>query len=354
MATQPKKTNTTSSQNTSRKRRRRKTKKKPAFKKSIYIVLGVFLMISLVAFGYFLGQNAKTNSQTPIAQTYKTYETDSRKQLLEALSKIEAQKSQTTKEKTETATKPVYHKKREEEKVVEREGSVEVKIEKKVRLVERTGRAKLAIIIDDVSNRSQLNKIAATGIKMTPSIFPPSERSMTSHNLAEGLQHYMIHLPMESGSAQFNKQSKTLITNFSKEQIEARVKELRKLFPHAKYINNHTGSVFTDDHDAMKTLYTALRKEGFVFVDSRTIASTKVPQITDEYGDAYVARDVFIDNEHNVPYIHGQLQKAVKKAKEKGYAIAIGHPHKMTLKALSSAASIFKDVDLVYIDELYQ
>jgi hypothetical protein len=112
--------------------------------------------------------------------------------------------------------------------------------------------------------------------------------------------------------------------------------------------------VFTDDHDAMKTLYTALRKEGFVFVDSRTIASTKVPQITDEYGDAYVARDVFIDNEHNVPYIHRQLQKAVKKAKKKGYAIAIGHPHTMTLKALSSAGSIFKDVDLVYIDELYQ
>ena len=354
MATQPKKTNTTSSQNTPRKRRRRKTKKKPAFKKSIYIVLGVLLMILLVSFGYFLGQNAKASSQTPIAQTYKTYETNHRKQLLEALSKIEAQKPKTTKEEKKTTTKPLPREKRKVEKVVKKVESVEVKREKRVRLVERTGRPKLAIIIDDVSTRSQLNKIAATGIKMTPSIFPPSERSMTSHTLAEGLQHYMIHLPMESGSAQFNKQSKTLITNFSNEQIKARVKELRKLFPTARYVNNHTGSVFTDDHDAMQTLYTALRKEGFVFVDSRTIASTKVPKITDEYGDAYVARDVFIDNEHNVPYIHRQLQKAVDMAKKKGYAIAIGHPHKMTLKALSSAASIFNDVDLVYIDELYQ
>jgi polysaccharide deacetylase 2 family uncharacterized protein YibQ len=177
---------------------------------------------------------------------------------------------------------------------------------------------------------------------------------MTSHHLAKGLEHYMIHLPMESGSAQFNKQTKTLITTFSKEQIEARVKELRVLFPTARYINNHTGSVFTDNYAAMQTLYTALRKEGFVFVDSRTIASTKVPQITEDFGDAYVARDVFIDNEHNVPYIHRQLQKAVKMAKKRGYAIAIGHPHKMTLKALSSAAAIFNEVELVYVDALYQ
>jgi polysaccharide deacetylase 2 family uncharacterized protein YibQ len=104
----------------------------------------------------------------------------------------------------------------------------------------------------------------------------------------------------------------------------------------------------------MKRLYSTLRLKGFVFVDSRTIGSTKVPQITAEVGDAYVARDIFMDNQHNVPYIHKQLKKAVDKAKKKGYAIAIGHPHKMTMKALSSAGSILQDVELVYIDEIYK
>ena len=354
MATQPKKTNTKSStrKTPTRKSRRRKSTKGSAFKKSIFIVLGVFLMISLVAFGYFLGQHDTGNGQNPIAQTYKTYETESKKKLLEDLSKIKTQKPQEKKAPSEqrvprvekqTSTKPVLQEEVEK-----------IKIDNHIRLADMTQKPKLAIIIDDVSTKRQLNNIQATGIKLTPSIFPPSERSMTSHTLASGLKHYMIHLPMESGRAQFNKQYKTLITTFSKAQIEARVKELRALFPTASYVNNHTGSVFTDDYDAMQTLYTALRKEGFVFVDSRTIASTKVPKITDEFGDAYVARSVFIDNEHNVPAIHRQLQKAVKMAKKKGYAIAIGHPHKMTLKALSSAASIFNDVELVYIDELYQ
>jgi uncharacterized protein len=221
-------------------------------------------------------------------------------------------------------------------------------------LADQVGKPKLVIIIDDVSTQSQLEQILSTGLKITPSIFPPSQRSMTSHHLAKGLKHYMIHLPMESGSTQFNTQTKTLITSFSKAQIEKRVKEIRTLFPSARYVNNHTGSVFTDDYDAMRTLYIALRKEGFVFVDSRTIASTKVPQISQSFGDAYMARDVFIDNEHTIPYIHRQLQKAVNKAKKKGYAIAIGHPHRMTLKALTSAQSILAEIELVYIDELYQ
>ena len=264
---------------------------------------------------------------------------------------IPAQKK--SKAEKNASTKPLLQKEVNEGKVVKEEVP-KVTIAKNIISAGTIKKPKLVIIIDDVSTRHQLNSIQATGIKITPSIFPPSKRSMVSHHLAKGLAHYMIHLPMESGSAQFNKQTKTLITTFSKEQIEARVKELRVLFPTARYINNHTGSVFTDNYAAMQTLYAALRKEGFTFVDSRTIASTKVPKITEDFGDAYVARDVFIDNEHNVPYIHRQLQKAVNMAKERGYAIAIGHPHKMTMKALSSAADIFNEVELVYMDELYQ
>ncbi len=359
MGNQSKKINTKSTitKTPVKKRRRRKSTKVSTLKKSISIVLGVFFMIFLVAFGYFLGQNDIKKSQSRISQTYQIYETESNKKLLEDLSKIKTKKPEEKKSPSkkkvssieqQTSTKDVLQEKVQVEKLIEKKELPKVKIARD------STKPKLAIIIDDVSTRNQLKKIQSTGLKITPSIFPPSQRSMTSHNLAKGLEHYMIHLPMESGSAQFNKQTKTLITTFSKEEIEARVKELRALFPTGRYINNHTGSVFTDDYDAMQSLYTALRKEGFVFIDSRTIASTKVPKITDELGDDYVARDVFIDNEHNVPYIHNQLQKAVNIAKKKGYAIAIGHPHTMTLKALSSAENIFNDVELVYIDEFYQ
>ena len=97
-----------------------------------------------------------------------------------------------------------------------------------------------------------------------------------------------------------------------------------------------------------------MRKEGFVFIDSRTTGSSKVRKIAHGFGDAYVARDTFIDNVHTVPAIHKQLVQAVKLAKKNGYAVVIGHPHPITMEALGSAKSIFKDIDLVYIDEIYR
>lgn len=355
MATHSKKTNTSSSDPRKTSRKRRKSVSNTNVKKSILIVLGVFLMISLVAFGYFLGKNDCQTNTSVYAKTQKYKEVDKEKKSVKDLSKIKTDEPLLKKEPVrgkvqsveKIATEPLIQK-----QVKEEEKPKFVKKEPKIRLTVSVEKPKLAIIIDDVSNAKQLRNIQALHMKITPSIFPPSERSMRSHTLARGLKHYMIHLPMESGSKQFNKQYKTLRLTFSKAQIIARAKELRTLFPSARYVNNHTGSVFTDDYDQMLTLYSALKKEGFMFVDSRTIVSTKVPKIAKKFGDDYVARDTFIDNVHNVKTIHKQLRKAVEIAKKKGHAIAIGHPHALTMKALLSAGSILKDVELVYIDDL--
>lgn len=224
----------------------------------------------------------------------------------------------------------------------------------KTTLAYRGKRPKLVIIIDDVHTRAQIEEIRALPFSVTPSIFPPYSLAKHSEKLAEGLRHYMIHLPMESGSTQFNKQTKTLMRSFSKSQIHKRIKELRRLFPDAAYINNHTGSTFTSSYRAMKQLYDILKLEGFDFVDSFTVGSSKVKKIAHEEGDAYIRRDIFIDNKQNIGYILKQLKKAVRIAKRKGYAIAIGHPHKTTIGALEEAKPILKGIDVVYIDQIYK
>ncbi|OQX50127.1 MAG: hypothetical protein B5M46_01635 [Epsilonproteobacteria bacterium 4484_20] len=317
-----------------------KKKRQNSVKKGLLLSLILFVMVSLVAFGYYLGQNesrlpAKEEKRIPPPQKENTG-----KRISGIFSKVETKQA---KKVTEVSSA-----------VKDKQKNVPQKTKNETALAYRTDKPKLVIIIDDVSNAKQLQRIKALKIPVTPSIFPPSALSMTSHRLARGLKHYMVHLPMESGSRQFNKQYKTLKTSFSKAQMEARMKEIRRLFPTARYINNHTGSVFTDNEKAMGTLYGIMREEGFVFIDSRTIGSTKIKKIAHAYGDAYVARDIFIDNTHTVPYIHRQLKKAVKIARKKGYAIAIGHPHKVTMQALASAGNIFKDVELVYIDQIYQ
>lgn len=310
------------------------------------------MIISLVAFGYFLGQSDKdtgiqqvkkenpvkvVEKNTPARQKSKEVTANSIQEL------IKNHPSQIKKKAEET--------REQKKKPVVASTSVS-KASPEVILAHRGAKPKLAIIIDDVSSAKQLKHIISLPLKVTPSIFPPYELSKSNHKLAQGLKHYMIHLPMQSGKA-YDRQYGTLKITDSKEKMEARIKEIRRLFPTARYVNNHTGSVFTDNYKAMKRLYGILRKEGFVFVDSRTIGSTKVRKIAHAFGDAYVARDIFIDNNHNIPSIHKQLQKAVKTAKRKGYAIAIGHPHLVTMKALGLAKDIFRDVELVYIDEIY-
>ena len=290
------------------KKASRKKKKGSTLKRDFFIILGTFFIISLVSFAYYLGQGEKEAS-LPVK-----------------------------KEKRVEAVKTVAKK------------SVPPKIDIKPGYK----RPKLVIIIDDVHTRAQISAIQRLNMKITPSIFPPYKLSPNSHRLAEGLKHYMIHLPMESGNKQFNTQYKTLKIAFSNKKIENRIKELRILFPKARYINNHTGSVFTSDYSSMNLAYKLMKENGFTFIDSRTVNTSKVREIASSYGDIYVGRDIFIDNKHSVPYIHKQLKKAVAIAKRKGYAVAIGHPHESTMEALSTAEYILNEVELIYIDDLYR
>ena len=63
-------------------------------------------------------------------------------------------------------------------------------------------------------------------------------------------------------------------------------------------------------------------------------------------------RNIFLDNIRNVEYIKKQLKKAIELAKEKGYAIAIGHPYEVTFQAIKDSLKELKKVKVVYIDEL--
>ena len=213
-------------------------------------------------------------------------------------------------------------------------------------------RAKLAIIIDDVGTDEQAQKIAALPVRVTPSIFPPEYQRKDTRSLARGFEHYAIHLPMEASSAKNN--SATLRASDNYEKLNGVIAKLRADFPNAKFINNHTGSKFTADERAMQNLLRAMNEHGFLFIDSRTSPATKAKAAMKGLGMRYVHRDVFLDNQNSVAAVRKKLREAVTLAKKQGYAIAIGHPKSSTLRALANSADILGEVDLVYLDEIYE
>ena len=210
---------------------------------------------------------------------------------------------------------------------------------------------KLAIIIDDVSVKANVNAIKNIGLPLTMSFLPPSKFRPNSAKLASNEKFYMVHLPMEA--KHFNKEEPfTLKSDDSQAIIKKRIVELKKLFPRVRYINNHTGSKFTSSEFAMNRLISVLNSQRINFIDSRTTADTKAPAVMKNFGLRYVARDVFLDHRDDKAYILTQIKKAIKIAKMHGTAIAIGHPRKNTLLAIRESKNLFKEVDLVYINRL--
>ena len=216
---------------------------------------------------------------------------------------------------------------------------------------QRAKRPMLAIIIDDVSFAHDVRHIEALHLPLTMSFLPPSPRHPDSARLAAKAPFYMVHLPLEA-MAFSAEEPKTLHTGDSAEVIDARVREIKRLFPKVRYVNNHTGSRFTSDATAMQRLISALDREGITFIDSRTTAKTAVPALMKALHRPYLARDVFLDHDPDIDAVKKQIARAVALAKKHGFAVAIGHPHKMTLAALAASKALLSQVRLVRIDVL--
>ena len=210
---------------------------------------------------------------------------------------------------------------------------------------------KLVIIIDDVSFGYETKLIKQIPFHITPSFFPATKVHPFTPIYAKTFPDYMVHVPMQAMHYP-HPEPHTLQVTDSYNTIKKRIDIIKKEFPRAKFINNHTGSRFTANLQAMKKLFRVLKKEHLGFLDSRTTPFTKASIVDKIYHIPMYSRNVFLDDKENSQYIKNQLKEAVRIAQKRGYAIAIGHPHKVTLITLKNAGNILKNVQVVYIDEL--
>ncbi len=223
----------------------------------------------------------------------------------------------------------------------------------KHKIIVKSKKPLLAIVMDDVSFQNEANKIKKLPFKITPSIFPPTKIHPNTPNIAKEFSFYMIHLPLQAYNYP-HPEPHTLTTSSSLSQIRKRIKKIKQWFPKDRFINNHTGSKFTSNYNAMMKLFEALRENKMVFIDSKTTAKTVALKVAKNFNEKLLSRNVFLDNKPDITYIKKQLKKAVKIAKKNGYAIAICHPHIQTFKALQSSSDILKSVKVVYVKDIYE
>ena len=211
---------------------------------------------------------------------------------------------------------------------------------------------KLVIIIDDVVSKSQKDKILNIGYPITMAFLPPNGVQKESAIIAQNLPFHMIHFPMQASKNFKNIEIDTLNISDSYEKIEARVKKLRDLYPNTTYTNNHTGSVFTENYEAMDKLFRALKKYNFIFVDSKTTPNSVAKELSIKYQMPYIVRDTFLDNDRSFTAIQNQLKDAIRVAKKQGFAIAIGHPYEVTFQVLKESKHLLNDVEPIFLNKL--
>ncbi len=216
--------------------------------------------------------------------------------------------------------------------------------------------ARLAIILDDLGNdRAAAEAIFALPYHLTISVLPDHAHSAEIAEEAHRRGYeVMLHLPMQSVGNE-KPETQELRPGMTTGDVTSLVDQMLRAVPYAVGVNNHQGSQATSDPALMSELMPILRDRQLFYIDSRTSATTVAFDTARENGVRCAFRNVpFLDDVPEVTAVRKQLELALRGAREKGEAVAIGHPHPATLQALSELLphAEARGVQLVFSSDL--
>jgi len=194
----------------------------------------------------------------------------------------------------------------------------------------------VAIVIDDmgselVQNRRAIALPRAVSLSFLPD--PPNTAMLAREARAAG-HEILAHVPMQAGTNEGLSAMALRIDLSPEENVRRLDWALMRVRGYAG-INNHEGSVFTADRQALAGVAQALYGRGIYFLDSRTTPASQVVAVSRAFGVPSATRDIFLDDDETPQAIANQLRLLERDARTSGVAIAIGHPHPLTLDALA-------------------
>ncbi len=191
------------------------------------------------------------------------------------------------------------------------------------------------MVVDDLGNdRAQADSLFRLPYPLTISVLPHEANSgeIAEEAHRRGYQ-VMLHLPMASNAGDKD-EAIELHPGMASADVEKTFAAMLDSVPYAEGVNNHEGSLGTADQKLMDELMPLLRQHKLFFIDSRTTAATVAEATAHAAGVATARRNVFLDDDQSVPAVRKQFELAIRDAREKGSALAIGHPHPETLEVL--------------------
>ena len=196
----------------------------------------------------------------------------------------------------------------------------------------------LALVIDDLGYSLENGKAAIELIgDHTYAILPGAAYSRKLAEHAHQLdKEVILHLPMQSINSTAAHEPGALNEAMNEDELTGQVHSLLAEIPFIRGVNNHMGSHLTEFDFFMRPVMDSIRSynASLYFLDSRTSPRSVAYAQARDVGLPSITRDVFLDNETNVESIRLQFDIWQERARERGSAIAIGHPHRQTLSVL--------------------
>ena len=206
---------------------------------------------------------------------------------------------------------------------------------------EHGGRPRLAIIIDDCGQWPDTERaFVALPFPLTLSVLPHVRfGSAIARDANAAGKGVMLHLPMQTVSGRYPGPG-TITTTMADAAIRNEVASDLAELPQARGVNNHEGSLATQDARVMGDIADVLARDGRFFIDSRTSSASVGESVARGRGVPSASRSVFLDNVDAEPAIEARLLEAIADARNTGSAIAIGHPRAATLAAVRNVGPI--------------
>jgi polysaccharide deacetylase 2 family uncharacterized protein YibQ len=187
-------------------------------------------------------------------------------------------------------------------------------------------KGKIAIILDDAGYQNALLKtfMSFRG-KLTVAVLPALPGSAEAARIIKTAgKETMLHLPMQPRHGE-NPGPEAILTSMPDATVIRLTKKHLDSLPGLKGVNNHMGSLATEDPRIMNLVLGVIRERGLFFIDSRTTAGSAGPSVAARLGIPCRERSVFLDNEQDREAIRGYFETGKQIAAKQGWAIMIGH-----------------------------
>ncbi|MBR4824053.1 MAG: divergent polysaccharide deacetylase family protein [Spirochaetaceae bacterium] len=185
----------------------------------------------------------------------------------------------------------------------------------------------LIFVFDDAGhNMTQLQPFLELPFPITVAVLPGLDYSAQAAQKARNSgKEVILHQPMQAKNRSVDPGPCAIKPDMTADEVYDLVRQNIASLGPVSGINNHEGSLITENENLLGAVMDVCRAEQLYFLDSRTTSSSVAKKVAAQRNLPIWERTVFLDNTQNKKDIETAVKLGMELAAKNGSAIMIGH-----------------------------